>query len=244
MFVPALKTPVAKPSSFFGNHSATLLILAGKTPASPNPRQIGDHKGGERMRDRMPIDARLQKTIAARSRCVCQAGLSNGPQKSSRARRPSETRTPDSRSRSRSAKLLLKRAFQYPLAPAGPCSSWLHREIRARRRPSEAPCEDANFLWAAGGPAKTSARPPIRPWRSESLPASAPFGLIRSLTCDPQSVQIRLVEIPAEYSRHQTAGLHLAMSSHRPQKSDSVARNETFGDTRWASAPRRPRELR
>src|SRR4029077_20941011 len=35
--VPALKIPVASARSFFGNHSATLLMLAGKTPASPKP---------------------------------------------------------------------------------------------------------------------------------------------------------------------------------------------------------------
>jgi hypothetical protein len=30
MLVPALKTPVARARSFFGNHSATDLMLAGK----------------------------------------------------------------------------------------------------------------------------------------------------------------------------------------------------------------------
>src|SRR6267378_1118313 len=34
---PALKMPVAKARSFLGNHSATDLMLAGKTPASPKP---------------------------------------------------------------------------------------------------------------------------------------------------------------------------------------------------------------
>jgi len=38
MFVPELKIPVASARSFFGNHSATHLMLAGKTPASPNPK--------------------------------------------------------------------------------------------------------------------------------------------------------------------------------------------------------------
>src|SRR5258708_39488266 len=37
MLVPALKMPVAKARSFLGNHSATDLMLAGKTPASPKP---------------------------------------------------------------------------------------------------------------------------------------------------------------------------------------------------------------
>src|SRR5437762_11644243 len=35
--VPALKAPVAKARSFFGNHSATALMAAGKLPASPRP---------------------------------------------------------------------------------------------------------------------------------------------------------------------------------------------------------------
>src|SRR6266478_902741 len=39
--VPALKIPVASARSLFGNHSATLLILAGKTPALPNPSAAG-----------------------------------------------------------------------------------------------------------------------------------------------------------------------------------------------------------
>src|SRR5258708_31315402 len=37
MLVPALKMPVAKARSFLGNHSATDLMLAGETPASPKP---------------------------------------------------------------------------------------------------------------------------------------------------------------------------------------------------------------
>src|SRR5215475_13543218 len=35
--VPALKIPVARARSFFGNHSATVLMEAGKLPASPSP---------------------------------------------------------------------------------------------------------------------------------------------------------------------------------------------------------------
>ena len=38
-FVPALKIPVARARSFLGNHSATVLIDAGKLPASPSPRR-------------------------------------------------------------------------------------------------------------------------------------------------------------------------------------------------------------
>src|SRR4029079_14751115 len=37
MLEPALKTPVANARSFRGNHSATVLIAAGKFPDSPRP---------------------------------------------------------------------------------------------------------------------------------------------------------------------------------------------------------------
>ena len=37
-FVPALKRPVVKARSRFGNHSATVLIDAGKLPPSPRPK--------------------------------------------------------------------------------------------------------------------------------------------------------------------------------------------------------------
>ena len=37
MLVPELKMPVAKARSLRGNHSATVLIDAGKLPASPRP---------------------------------------------------------------------------------------------------------------------------------------------------------------------------------------------------------------
>ena len=36
-FVPELKMPVASARSRLGNHSATVLIEAGKLPASPKP---------------------------------------------------------------------------------------------------------------------------------------------------------------------------------------------------------------
>jgi hypothetical protein len=39
-FEPALNIPVAKALSFFGNHSATLLMAAGKLPPSPRPSVI------------------------------------------------------------------------------------------------------------------------------------------------------------------------------------------------------------
>src|SRR5713101_7990756 len=37
-FVPALKMPVASARSFLGNHSATVLMQAGKLADSPSPR--------------------------------------------------------------------------------------------------------------------------------------------------------------------------------------------------------------
>ena len=37
MLVPELKMPVAKARSFFGNHSAIVLMAAGKLPDSVNP---------------------------------------------------------------------------------------------------------------------------------------------------------------------------------------------------------------
>ena len=55
MFVPALKIPVASALSFFGNHSATHLMLAGKTPASPNPSaDRAMHEADERVCDCVP----------------------------------------------------------------------------------------------------------------------------------------------------------------------------------------------
>src|SRR5438477_7960140 len=39
-FVPALKIPVPSARSFLGNDSATVFILAGNTPSSPNPRVV------------------------------------------------------------------------------------------------------------------------------------------------------------------------------------------------------------
>src|ERR1700740_2820217 len=62
--VPALNNPVASALSFLGNHSATHLMLAGNTPASPNPniaRAIANAK--KELAAACAIDARLQKTI-------------------------------------------------------------------------------------------------------------------------------------------------------------------------------------
>ena len=63
--VPALKIPVARARSFFGNHSATALMLAGKTAASPNPRVSREiAKLVRELPSAVPMDARLQNTIA------------------------------------------------------------------------------------------------------------------------------------------------------------------------------------
>ncbi len=65
-FVPALKMPVAKARSFFGNHSETALRLAGKTPASPKPSAArAAPKPATEPAKACAIEARLQKTIAA-----------------------------------------------------------------------------------------------------------------------------------------------------------------------------------
>src|SRR5580704_17421239 len=64
--VPALKTPVASARSFFGNHSATHLRLAGNTPASPKPRaDRATTKLVSECAIACPIDAKLQKIMAA-----------------------------------------------------------------------------------------------------------------------------------------------------------------------------------
>src|SRR5258707_8975983 len=61
--VPALKIPVDKARSFFGNHSATALMLAGKKAASPNPRAIRENaKLQKEIPTAVPIEARVQKT--------------------------------------------------------------------------------------------------------------------------------------------------------------------------------------
>ena len=39
MFAPELKRPVARARSLLGNHSATVLMQAGKLAASPRPRK-------------------------------------------------------------------------------------------------------------------------------------------------------------------------------------------------------------
>ena len=63
-FAPALNIPVASARSFFGNHSATVLILAGKIPDSPKPsadRAI--RKLVKELPIACPMEARLQKTM-------------------------------------------------------------------------------------------------------------------------------------------------------------------------------------
>ncbi len=64
--VPALKMPVAKARSFFGNHSATDLIAAGKLAASPSPsaKRAAPKPNGVRA-SAWAIAATLQNTSAA-----------------------------------------------------------------------------------------------------------------------------------------------------------------------------------
>ena len=65
-FVPALKIPVASARSFFGNHSATVLMLAGKTPDSPKPNaDRATIKLVKELAKACPMEARLQKTMAS-----------------------------------------------------------------------------------------------------------------------------------------------------------------------------------
>src|SRR5258707_6090533 len=64
MLVPALKIPVDKARSFFGNHSATALMLAGKTAASPKPRAIRENaKHRQGLPNAGPIQGKVQETI-------------------------------------------------------------------------------------------------------------------------------------------------------------------------------------
>src|ERR1700693_1290344 len=65
LLFPALKIPVARARSFFGNHSDTHLMLAGNTPASPKPKaKRAATKLESENAIAWPIDAKLQKTIA------------------------------------------------------------------------------------------------------------------------------------------------------------------------------------
>ncbi len=66
MLVPELKIPTANARSFFGNHSATVFKLAGKTPASPNPN--ANRAAANPASDPASpcaIDAKLQNAIAS-----------------------------------------------------------------------------------------------------------------------------------------------------------------------------------
>src|SRR5436309_1512945 len=66
MFVPELKIPVASARSFLGNHSATVLIAAGKLPASPRPRKnLAMPKPNAERASAWAIAATLQKIIAS-----------------------------------------------------------------------------------------------------------------------------------------------------------------------------------
>src|SRR5579863_4951655 len=180
------------------------------------------------------------------TRFACPDGLSNGLQESSRARRPSEKRTPDSRSRSRSIRTRAEAGLLRRQGPAGPCSSLLHREIKVRRLPSGI-VRQADPLWLGIQQVPTKLpcgrQSPHQRW--DSLLASAPFGLIRGLTCGPLRVQIHLVEIPAEYSRHQTDDPRPrdVPPSPREKRSGGPERRR-LGDTHSASIPRRRRAPR
>src|SRR5947199_9729521 len=65
-FEPLLKMPVASARSFFGNHSATVLIQAGKLPASPRPsaKRALPKPHAERATERhmAPIDQQTTET--------------------------------------------------------------------------------------------------------------------------------------------------------------------------------------
>src|SRR5258705_4502038 len=64
VFVPELKLPVASARSFLGNHSATVLIDAGKLPASPRPRKNrATPKPKTERAKAWPIAATLQNMI-------------------------------------------------------------------------------------------------------------------------------------------------------------------------------------
>ena len=63
-FAPELKMPVAKARSFWGNHSATVLIAAGKLPPSPNPSSTRAEKKPPKLEtSECAIAARLQAAM-------------------------------------------------------------------------------------------------------------------------------------------------------------------------------------
>src|SRR6185436_1483642 len=63
-FEPALNIPVATDRSFGGNHSVTVLIAAGKLPASPRPSATRATPNPKTVRiNACAIAARLQKVI-------------------------------------------------------------------------------------------------------------------------------------------------------------------------------------
>ena len=63
-FVPELKTPVASARSFFGNHSVTVFIAAGKFPDSPSPNMPRAKANPKtELASACPIAARLQIAI-------------------------------------------------------------------------------------------------------------------------------------------------------------------------------------
>ena len=61
---PELKMPVASERSFCGNHSATVLIAAGKFPDSPSPRKKRAKPNSIAvLASAWPIEERLQTAI-------------------------------------------------------------------------------------------------------------------------------------------------------------------------------------
>jgi hypothetical protein len=63
---PALKMPVARARSFFGNHSATVFTAAGKLPASPSASaNRATPKPSAERASAWAMAARLQKPIAS-----------------------------------------------------------------------------------------------------------------------------------------------------------------------------------
>src|SRR5580704_16531153 len=62
--VPLLKMPVARARSFLGNHSATVLIAAGKLPDSPRPRKKREMpKESAERASAWLMEARLQRPM-------------------------------------------------------------------------------------------------------------------------------------------------------------------------------------
>jgi len=92
--VPALKLPVASARSFFGNHSATHLRLAGNIRPRQNPRQSCYNKAGKRGGHCVSHRARLRRSSQPRNQCGVPGGQSAVQQGSSPTHNRLETQTP------------------------------------------------------------------------------------------------------------------------------------------------------